>query len=113
MLKQNRVALWDVVWQCHRPGSLDSNIQMTSVTPNDFALLFSRCPKIEAIFFNGQKSEQLFKNLVLEKLLNDFGHPRRWRFLSPPSTSPAHASLSKAQKKARWHRELRAALGME
>lgn len=111
ILSQNGVALWDVAFQCHRPGSLDTSIRMESVVPNDFASLFSRCPKIDTIFFNGQKAEQLFRKLVLEKLVKNLGkRAGPLRFLRLPSTSPAHASLTRGQKKARWHQELKAAL---
>lgn len=112
ILNQNRVALWDVVFQCYRSGSLDTNIRMESVVPNDFVSLFSRCPKVETVFFNGHKAEQLFRKLVLGDLLKNLGErSNRLRFLRLPSTSPAHASLTRDQKKARWHRELKAALG--
>lgn len=111
ILNQCRVALWDVVFQCRRPGSLDTNIRMESVVPNNFVSLFSRCPKIETVFFNGHKAEQLFQKLVLEKLRKNLGErSSRLQFLRLPSTSPAHASLTRAQKKARWHRDLKAAL---
>lgn len=104
ILRDHYIALWDVAFQCHRSGSLDSNIQMQSVIPNDFLSLFSACPKINTIFFNGQKAEELFGKLVLKNLQKPF------RFLRLPSTSPAHASLARDQKKARWCREFKAAL---
>ena len=103
ILNQNGVALWDVARQCRRPGSLDSNIRMRSVVPNDFVSLLSRAPKIKTIFFNGHKAEQLFTRLVLGKLGE---RAEKLRFVRLPSTSPAHASLGQNQKKARWHRAL-------
>lgn len=108
ILNQNGIALWDVAFQCHRPGSLDTNIRMESVVPNNFISLFSRCPKIERVFFNGHKSEQLFRKLVLENLGD---HASKLRFKRLPSTSPAHASLTRDQKKVRWRLEFKAALG--
>ena len=104
ILSQNRIALWDVVFQCRRRGSLDTNISMQSVVPNDFASLFFRCPQIDTVFFNGHKAEELFRKLVLKHLLKPL------RLVRLPSTSPAHASLTKAQKMVRWHQELNAAL---
>lgn len=105
ILKKNRVGLWDVACQCHRKGSLDADIHMASVVPNDFVSLFSSCRQIETIFFNGHKAEQLFRKLVLKNLLNYLGG-QSLRFERLPSTSPAHASLTKEQKKARWRRAL-------
>ncbi len=105
VLKENRIALWDVAFQCRRNGSLDSNIR--EVTPNPFGAFFDKHPMIHSVFFNGQKAEQLFTKLIL----NNLGERvKKLRFVRLPSTSPAHASLSRDQKKARWHRELKTAL---
>ncbi|MBI2082428.1 MAG: DNA-deoxyinosine glycosylase [Deltaproteobacteria bacterium] len=105
ILKENRVALWDVAFQCRRDGSLDSDIR--SVTPNDFQTFFASHPQIHSIFFNGHKAEDLFTKLVL-KNLGDFS--QKLKLVRLPSTSPAHASLTRDQKKRRWQRELKVAL---
>lgn len=111
ILRQNRVALWDVAFQCRRKGSLDTAIRMGTVVPNDFKLLFSLCPLIHTVFFNGHKAEQLFRRLVLRSLGKDLGERAgRVRFLRLPSTSPAHASITTDQKKTRWRREITGAL---
>jgi hypoxanthine-DNA glycosylase len=105
ILKEHRIALWDVVFQCRRSGSLDSNIR--AATPNNFRAFFVKYSRIHSVFFNGQKAEQLFKKLVL----NNLGETaQKLRFVRLPSTSPAHASLTRDQKKARWCRELALAL---
>ncbi|MBI2500512.1 MAG: DNA-deoxyinosine glycosylase [Deltaproteobacteria bacterium] len=104
MLKENRVALWDVAFQCQRNGSLDSNIR--AVTPNDFQSFFAKHRRIRSVFFNGQKAEQLFTRLVLSNIGE---RVQKLKFVRLPSTSPAHASLTREQKKARWHRALNAA----
>lgn len=107
ILKKHRVALWDVVFQCRRQGSLDTNIHMASVIPNDFISLFSRCPHIDTVFFNGHKAEQLFRKRVLPYLLQENGEQAQsLQLLRLPSTSPAHAALTKAQKKARWRQRV-------
>ena len=98
-LQQNRVALWDVAHQCERVGSLDSNIKSGSVIVNDFNDLFESSPQIGALFFNGQKSSQLYQRLVAPTL------PEKFQSLSQytlPSTSPAHASLSREEKVKQW-----------
>lgn len=89
-------ALWDVIHQCIRPGSLDSNIQTDRLMPNPFADFLSAHPEVRRILFNGQKAEALFRKLVLPNL---DAHVELVRL---PSTSPAHASLSLEEKKAWW-----------
>ena len=98
-LRARRIGLWDVVHECRRQGSLDAAIEADTVRPNDFETLFEACPGIEAIFFNGQKAEGLFRRHVrpgLEPLFADI------ETLCLPSTSPAHASLSREAKRAQW-----------
>ena len=89
--------MWDVVYQCLREGSLDSAIETDTVQSNDFEALLDDCPGIEAIFFNGRKAEELFLKRVKPGL---FEIPDLVRL---PSTSPAHASLSRRGKVACWH----------
>lgn len=96
-LRTRRIALWDVVHQCLRTGSLDAAIDSASVAPNDFETLFEDCPGIETIFFNGRKAEEIFLKKVAPGLA---ATPDRIRL---PSTSPAHASLSRRGKVACWH----------
>lgn len=105
-LRARGVALWDVAHRCRRPGSLDAAIERDSVEPNDFAALFSACPALDRVFFNGATAEALYRRLVRSQ--NPEGG-RRVSFHRLPSTSPAHAALGFEAKLARW-REVRAAL---
>ena len=98
-LQSNRIALWDVAHQCERPGSLDSNINSKSVIANDFNALFQSSPQIRAIYFNGQKAAQLYQRLVVPTLPENFQSLPRQIL---PSTSPAHASLSREEKLKQW-----------
>jgi len=98
-LRQHRIALWDVVQQCQRPGSLDSAIVETSIVSNDFNQLFAICPAINAVFCNGGKAFALYKKQVLPTLDPDF---QRLNITRLPSTSPAHAAMSLAEKKRQW-----------
>jgi hypoxanthine-DNA glycosylase len=92
--------LWDTLQACHRPGSLDSNIDADSVRANDFAgLLF---PAIRAIVFNGATAEKYFRRLVVPQLPNALDI----ELIKMPSTSPAHAGMSFEQKLADWRRLL-------
>ena len=92
------VAVWDVLKHCERPGSLDSSIVRATEVVNDFGAFFRAHPGIDAIFFNGAKSESVFRR---EVALPGSRAPRCTRL---PSTSPAHAGLSRAAKLAAWRR---------
>ena len=93
-LRRCGVALWDVLAACERPGSLDSDIR--GARPNDIPALVSKLPKLERILCNGGASRnflrRFFPELAAEQL---------------PSTSPAAARFTYAEKLAAW----RAALG--
>jgi double-stranded uracil-DNA glycosylase len=98
-LRHSRVALWDVLHSCSRPGSLDSNIRAESIEPNDFATFFESHRKIRAVFFNGGAAEKFFRQKV-------FGDLPEWiaqlHFERLPSTSPANARQTKGEKRAAW-----------
>lgn len=101
------VAVWDVLQSCERPGSLDASIVEDSIVANDFVSLFARCPNIGHVFFNGARADTAYRRYVRPGLSSDFAALNCQRL---PSTSPAHASLSVAQKCAEW-RALERALG--
>lgn len=90
------IGLWDALARCERTGSLDAHI--TRPVPNDFPALFAQFPQVHALLFNGQAAAQHFKRA--------FGFPPDKICLVLPSTSPAHAALSYAQKKDRWQAAL-------
>lgn len=92
MLFRHRIALWDVAHSCVRPGSLDSDIR--DVQPNDFAMLFARCPGIEKILFNGATAQALY-----EKKVGAMPPGCLWQRM--PSTSPAY-TLGFERKLAAW-----------
>ena len=91
------IAVWDVLKHCERAGSLDSSIVRGSEVVNDFGAFFRAHPGIDAIFFNGAKSESVFRREVALP-------GRGMRCTRLPSTSPAHAGLSRAAKLAAWRR---------
>jgi hypoxanthine-DNA glycosylase len=92
LLLQNRVALWDVIHSCVRPGSLDADIR--EARPNDFAAFFRDWPGIEAVFFNGSAAQALFRRLCPGA---EGGRPTALL----PSTSPAR-TMPFDQKLAIW-----------
>ncbi len=98
LLYDNNIALWDVLKSCYRKGSLDSDIDPSTIEANDFKSFFIKFPKINNVFFNGAKAEQLFKKEVL-KTLKD---AENLTFHKLPSTSPAHAAMSREKKLSEW-----------
>ncbi len=100
LLQAHGIALWDVLKQCYRSGSLDGDIVETSIVANDFAGFFAQHRQIRRIFFNGSKAEQAFKRYVLPGL-TDVGELQLVRL---PSTSPANASIPLDKKLASWQR---------
>jgi len=92
------IAVWDVLHQAHRPGSLDASIHPDTVVANDFAAFFAAHPGIRTVAFNGGTVATLFRRHVLPTLPS----PDRLTFLALPSTSPAHAGRTRAQKLALW-----------
>ncbi len=99
VLKDQRIALWDVLAQCNRPGSLDSAIDMKTARPNDFRSLFRRHRSIRQVFFNGAKAAELYRRHVLPEIELEAPYLTYTRL---PSTSPAMASLSFEQKLEAW-----------
>lgn len=99
LLLKNKIALWDVLKSCHREGSLDSDIDHSTIEPNDFKRFFSNHTKIKTVFFNGTKAEQLFNKNVLKTLGQQHQDLAYYRL---PSTSPAHAAMTMEQKLKKW-----------
>lgn len=93
------IALWDVIKQCQRKGSLDTDITASSVVPNDFRSFYRQYPSIQHVFFNGKKSSDLYRKHVLPILPGEIA-PITYHTL--PSTSPANAAMSFTEKIQRW-----------
>lgn len=98
ILRAHRIALWDVLESCIRPGSLDSAIEHSSVVANDFEKFLQQHRKIQRIFFNGAKAQQLFLRHVSPTLHTS----RALQLQRLPSTSPAHAGQSYTKKLEAW-----------
>ncbi len=101
VLQKNHIALWDVLAAAERPGSLDSSIVHASALANDFAKFFRAHPRIDRVFFNGRKAEEMYRRFVLPGLGEEFAYIR---YEGLPSTSPAHAGMTFAKKLDRWRR---------
>ncbi|MEO8459291.1 MAG: DNA-deoxyinosine glycosylase [Dokdonella sp.] len=94
------IGIWDVLKQCERRGSLDSNIVVASEIGNDIPGLLTQYPSIAAIALNGSKAQQAFRRHVLPELKRNGS---RVTLIELPSTSPANASISVEAKRERWH----------
>jgi TDG/mug DNA glycosylase family protein len=96
-LVANRIALWDVLAQSVRPGSLDADIQLGSSKVNDFKQFFDAHQSIEIVCFNGRKAGELFGRFADQERFAS-----KLRFETLPSTSPAYASMAFDQKLSIW-----------
>ena len=93
------VALWDVCEAAHRPGSLDTAIEMDSMQANDFEGFIKSHPQLRLICFNGAKAADLFRRKVMSKLPGTVQMPQ---LQTLPSTSPANAAVRYEEKLAQW-----------
>ncbi|HEX2283117.1 MAG TPA: DNA-deoxyinosine glycosylase [Thermomicrobiales bacterium] len=98
-LIDHRIAVWDVLKACIRPGSLDSEIVESSIVPNDFESFLRSHTGIRTIFFNGAKAQTIYRRHVLPHLPRDLAKIQTVRL---PSTSPANASIPLPEKLSRW-----------
>ena len=94
------IAVWDVLQSCERAGSLDADIVDVGSQVNDFMAFLQDYPDIAYVFFNGHKAEQVFRRQVLTQLPASVISGIRCQRL--PSTSPAHAGMSYAEKLQHW-----------
>jgi len=97
LLKDRRVALWDVIRSCTRTGASDGTIR--DAAPNDIPGLLRRRKGIGAIFLNGKTAERLYRV--------HFGGTLHVPAFGLPSTSPANASVSYERKRRAWSAAIR------
>lgn len=105
-LLQAKVALWDVIGRCQRQGSLDSAIVGSSIHFNPLAEFCQQLPDLQQIWLNGGKAAQSFRQYQ-RQMQHQQQSAGNWPasnliIRELPSTSPAHASLSFAEKLAKW-----------
>ncbi len=81
-LLENRIALWDVIYNCQRKGSLDANIKYEEI--NDITSLLEEYPNIRFIAFNGGKAFSTFKKYIGLEILEE----KEIAYKKMPSTSP-------------------------
>jgi hypoxanthine-DNA glycosylase len=98
-VKRSGIAIWDVLASCKRSSSLDSHIDPRSVVVNDFAGFFRAHPAIRCVAFNGATAAKLYRRHVLPHLEVPACDLRTVQL---PSTSPANAGLTLADKRRAW-----------
>jgi len=96
LLHERKLALWDVLRSSVRRGSLDADIRRETAFANDFEGFLNSHASINTIAFNGKKAEQLFRSMVPKE------HYQKVRLVGLPSTSPAYAAMSFADKLNAW-----------
>ena len=89
-LLQHGIGLWDVIADCQRTGSLDSAIRAARV--NQFVWLKQQCPDLQRVCFNGKTSGKFAPQFAAADYVT----------VGLPSSSPANAQLSFAQKLVFW-----------
>jgi hypoxanthine-DNA glycosylase len=92
LLLKNKIAVWDIVKQGDRKGSLDTAI--LNEMPNDIDVFIATHKKLKAIFFNGKKTELLYDKYLQRK--------EKLHYYSLPSTSPANAAFSDEKLYEHW-----------
>ncbi|MCH3916655.1 MAG: DNA-deoxyinosine glycosylase [Spirochaetia bacterium] len=95
LLRNNGIALWDVVRRCERKGSLDTAIR--NVEPHAVEKLLQGQPTIVRVLFNGKTACSLYRKEV--------GYYPDIDFLVMPSTSPAY-TLPFEEKLLLWQKGL-------
>jgi len=83
-IKSNGIAVWDVIAQCKRQGSLDADIVAGTIQPNSILTFLTNHPKIKLIGLNGGTAFKLFKKYFLTDI------PKHIHVMQLPSTSPAY-----------------------
>ncbi len=103
-LTSNRLALWDVLESCVRPGSLDAAIEHASAVPNDAHRTVARASRTSAgCAAMAPPATGQCNGPSATELARDFP---RLDCLQLPSTSPAHAALRFQDKLLAWRRAL-------
>lgn len=91
IIKQQSLALWDVIHACEREGSLDAKISHEIVNPIDQLIL--QYPSIHTVICNGKKSETLYQRHFSHLKVNQ---------IYLPSTSNANRTIREAELFDRW-----------
>lgn len=92
LVRDNRIALWDVLESCVRPGAADLAIKNPKLNP--IPDLLKDYPEIRAVFINGRTAHDLFTK--------KFGSVMTRPVIYLPSSSPANAAMPIKEKIKKW-----------
>ena len=95
-LLDNRIALWDVIDNCIRKGSLDSEIKFEKI--NDFDTFFRSYTNLSRVYFNGKKAQVIYEKKA-KVYLPAIGYE------TLPSTSPTY-TINLNKKIESWQKIL-------
>jgi len=95
--KENGIAIWDVVGECVRPGSLDSAIVRGSERINPIPRWLREHTGVKRVALNGGTAAQLFKRHILPEV-----DAKNITVFTLPSTSPANARMNFRTKCEAW-----------
>ncbi len=90
-LKENHIALWDVIASCDITGSSDASIK--NALPNDISAILGSAD-IKQIFVNGKTAEALYNRYIFPQC--------KISAVAMPSTSPANAAWSLEKLISKW-----------
>lgn len=90
-IREREIALWDVVRSCSRPGSADARIAEPFF--NDIAGFAASHPTLRLIALNGSTAARFYPRAAGNCKIP---------FIVLPSTSPANARYTLAEKTERW-----------
>lgn len=96
MLKDNKIALWDVIKSCDILGSSDSSIK--NVIPNDISEILNNS-SVKRIFVNGKTAEKYYNKYILNTI--------NIKAELLPSTSPANAAYSFEKLCIEWKQKIK------
>jgi hypoxanthine-DNA glycosylase len=92
LLNDSGIALWDVLANCEREGSLDSNIK--NAQANNFEAFHELYPQIKIVFFSSKNAEKFYEKFA--------GKKNGIEYYTLPSPSGANATKNFQQKLDEW-----------
>lgn len=96
LLKEHRIAIWDVLEYCEREGSLDSNIRNEKA--NDFENFYHNYPNIKHVLFSSKNAEKYYLKYIGKRL--DLNYD------TLPSPSGANATKNFEEKLDEWKKKI-------